>query len=163
MEKVKVCLELLLWELVYQPFFEVLRFGKKAFTNRCKSFIFLYCYEDNWLDVKNDLLKYYLIKYLVLVLKSFVVNIARFNTGGEVWIGFWLFIKCNISAFYMVVCLAHAYIKPKELKVLMNKINALITFDMFFVYVVLKYALVILENLPSCELCLKKSYLKLHC
>lgn len=59
----------------------------------------------------------------------------------------------------MVVCLAHAYIKPKELKVLMNKINALITFDMFFVYVVLKYALVILENLPSCELCLKKAIL----
>lgn len=63
----------------------------------------------------------------------------------------------------MVACLTYAYIKPKELKILVNKINALITFDMFSVYVVLKYALVILDNLPSYELCGKKTYLKFHC
>lgn len=57
MVKVKVHLELLLREFVFQTLFEVLRFGKKAFTNRCKSFMFLYYYEDNWLDVRNDVLK----------------------------------------------------------------------------------------------------------
>lgn len=63
----------------------------------------------------------------------------------------------------MIACLSHVYIKPKELEVLVNKINALITFDMFSLYVVLKYALVILDNMPSCELGKKrKGYLKLH-
>lgn len=59
----------------------------------------------------------------------------------------------------MVACLAHVYIKPKELNVLMNKINALITSDVFSVYVVLKYALIILDNLPSCGFCKKKKRL----
>lgn len=63
----------------------------------------------------------------------------------------------------MVACLAHLYIKPKELKVLMNKINALITSDIRSVYVVLKYALVILDNLPSCGLCKKKKKANLNC
>lgn len=63
----------------------------------------------------------------------------------------------------MVACLAHLYIKPKELKVLMNKINALITSDICSVYVVLKYALVILDNLPSCGLCKKKKKANLNC
>lgn len=57
MEKVKMHLELLLQEFVFQTFFEVLRYGKKAFTNRYKIFVFLYCYEENWFDVRNDLLK----------------------------------------------------------------------------------------------------------
>lgn len=54
----------------------------------------------------------------------------------------------------MVAYLAHLSIKPKELKFLMNKTYALLTFDSFSVYVVLKYALVILDDfLSSCDLC----------
>lgn len=54
----------------------------------------------------------------------------------------------------MVACLAHLSIKLKELKFLMDKIYTLQTFDLFCVYVVLKYALVILDDfLSSCDLC----------
>lgn len=72
-----------------------------------------------------------------------------FNTGGQIWIGSWLFIKCNVPDFYMVTYLAHMSIKPKELKFLMNKMYSLLTFDLFSVYVALKFALVILDNFPS--------------
>lgn len=54
----------------------------------------------------------------------------------------------------MVAYLAHLSIKPKELKFLMTKTYALLTFDLFSVYIVLKYASVILDDfLSSCDLC----------
>lgn len=54
----------------------------------------------------------------------------------------------------MVAYLAHPSIKQKEVKFLMNKICELLNFDLFSVYVVLKYAFIILDDfLSSCDLC----------